>query len=480
MAVGTHEALARCLSQHVGFVWGALTNVVTTTIAYFVAPYAQLAHLMIIHLVGAVLVSTRYGMAISTFTAVTGALAFDYFCIPPLFAFALPDAHSVVIFAGMLGVALLVCWLNQGVREQRAMARASEARTQSLCELSLDLSRVTSVAELRTRAERHLVELFGASTKLSLQKPRGSRSRHSRLVGADSEPFGYISVDGPKRDSSAERELLLAACADRVADAFKRLALGEEARRAQVAADVERNRNALLSAVSHDMKTPLASILTAATSLLNAARPSSRGGAHDLLETIVQEAERMNALITNLLSVTRLEAGAATLNKEPEALDDLVFSVLSRFSARLSQRAIAVDVPGDLPLIPLDAVLVDQLIVNLLENALRYTPAGSAIDIRAWQEEARVVLEVADRGAGFAANEVALVFDKFYRGHAARRNDGGTGLGLTICRAVARAHGGDVTIGTRPGGGAAVQFSLACPPPARAVHLLSHLGRIPA
>jgi len=479
-SVSTHEALQRCVREHLGFVWGALTNVATTTIAFFVAPYAQLAHLMIIHLVGAVLVSTRYGMAIATFTAVTGALAFDYFCIPPIFAFALPDAHSVVIFAGMLGVALLVCWLNQGVREQRALARASEARTQSLCELSLDLSQVTSVGELRARAERHLLEMFGAGTKLSLQEPRKGRGHISCLVGTATEAFGYISLDGPVDGQSAERELLLAACADRVADAFKRLALGEEARKAQVAADVERNRNALLSAVSHDMKTPLASILTAGTSLLGVARRDPRDSSRELLETIVQEAERMNGLITNLLSVTRLEAGAAALHKEPEALDDLIFSVLSRLSARLSDRAVAVEIPDDLPLVPLDAVLIDQVLVNLLENALRYTPAGSPLDIRAWHEPARVVVEVADRGAGFADGEVELVFEKFYRGQAARRNDGGTGLGLTICRAVARAHEGDVSILARSGGGAAVRLTLPCPLPVHAIPHLTHLGRIPA
>jgi K+-sensing histidine kinase KdpD len=126
--------------QHVGFVWGALTNVITTSLAFWVAPHAQLAHLMIIHLLGAVLISTRFGMAVSTFTAITGALAFDYYCIPPIFAFALPDPHSVITFAGMLVVALLVCWLNQGLRLQRAAARESEARTQALCELASSAS----------------------------------------------------------------------------------------------------------------------------------------------------------------------------------------------------------------------------------------------------------------------------------------------------------------------------------------------------
>lgn len=466
---GSHERLSRVIRTHLGFVWGALTNVVTTSIAYFVAPHAELAQLMIIHLVGAVLISTRYGMKISTFTAVTGALAFDYFCIPPIFAFALPDTRSVMIFAGMLGVALLVCWLNQGLRAQRAVARESEARTQTLCELSLDLSQVTSTAELVARADRHLVDLFGERTRLLAGDGGAAKGMRLQAVGDAQQLFGYIAVDeGTLRGWEGDRRLLLAACADRVADAFKRLALGEAARHAQVSADVERNRNALLSAVSHDMKTPLAAILTAGTSLLSASRPAPHDSSRDLLLTIVQEAERMNGLISNLLSVTRLESGAVVLHKEPEALDDLVFGVLSRFSERLLDRKIDVVAPEDLPFVPLDAVLVDQLLVNLLENALRYTPPGSPIDIRLQGHDGEVTVEIADRGPGLSEQERGKVFDKFYRGQAAKRNDGGTGLGLTICRAVVRAHEGHISLSPREGGGTVARFSL---PFAAPIHL---------
>jgi two-component system sensor histidine kinase KdpD len=467
----THAALERVFRQHVGFLWGALTNVITTSIAYAIAPYAQLAHLMIIHLLGAVLISTRYGMVISTVTAISGALAFDYFCIPPIFAFALPDSHSVATFAGILMVALLVCWLNQGVRLQREAANASEARTRALCELSIDLSRVTSVQELSARAEQHLVNLFGQATSVLLDKnARPTAAAHPIKLG--DELVGYIqsAADGSTQSKPAERHLLLVACADHVADAWQRLALAEAAQRARVDADLERNRNALLSAVSHDMKTPLASILTAGTSLLGATR-LDRGSqvTRELLETIVQEAERMNDLITNLLSVTRLESGAAALNKTPEALDDLIFGVFSRFSGRLEGRAVSVDVPRDLPLIQVDPVLFDQVLVNLIENVLRYTPQRSPIDVLVNQAPGVVTVDVCDRGPGVLSAEREKVFDKFYRGSAAKRNDGGTGLGLTICRAVARAHDGDMSILPRDGGGAVVRFSL---PHSAIVHAL--------
>jgi two-component system sensor histidine kinase KdpD len=464
--------------ERFGFVWGAATNVVTTTLAFWVAPYAQLPHLMIIHLLGAVLISTRYGLVVSTFTAVTGSLAFDYFCMAPIFGFALPDAHSVVIFAGMLAVALFVCSLNQGLRDQRAIASASEARTLALCELSLDLSRVAGIGELVRHAEARLQHLFGADARISLHArpelaakpsagPDGEQRQDTNSV-VELQPvvvgeheLGQISIDPSSLGSSSavERRLLLAACADRVADALRRLTLADEARSAQVAAETERSRNALLSAVSHDMKTPLASILTAGTSLLS---PGSRTATttREMLETIVQETERLNGMITNLLSVTRLESGAAVLNRRLEALDDLIFGVLSRLSGRLEGRELRVDVPDDTPMVPMDPVLVDQLLVNVLENALRYTPADSPIDVRLYAQQGELCVEISDRGPGFGEHEQERVFERFYRGLAAGRNDGGTGLGLTICRAVARAHGGEVKVSSRPGGGASVRFSL--------------------
>jgi two-component system sensor histidine kinase KdpD len=454
--------LSRVFPERVGFVWGALTNVVTTTVAFGISPHAELAHLMIINLLGAVLISTRYGMVVSTFTAVAGVLAFDYFCMPPVFAFALPDVHYVFSFVGMLLVALLVCWLNQGVRCQRAAAHASEQRTQALCQLSLDLSQVTGAEQLLVRAQRHLRGLFGARAELRLTQAEAPSELGFCYQAVDDrqERLGYIRVEQDDRAGAAtERALLLTASADRIADALRRLALGDAARRAEVHAEMERNRSALLSAVSHDMKTPLASIMTAGSSLLSSSLKNDRT-ARELLETIVQESERMNAQITNLLSVTRLESGCAIVNKEVEALDDLVFTVLSRFSGRLDGRYVNVDIPADLPMVSVDPVLVDQLLVNLLENALRYTPDGSPLEIRAAMNGDVIMVEMCDRGPGVSAAERERVFDKFYRGQTAKQNDGGTGLGLTICRAVVLAHGGRIGIFERTGGGARVRFTL--------------------
>lgn len=471
---------------------GLLVTAFATALALAAAPHATLAHVMVIYLLGAVLVATRYGSAVSGFTIAASALCFDYFNIPPIFAFALPDVHSVLTLGGMLVTAIVVCVLLQRLRHQRTVARASEARTLALCELSLDLSEVSKIEALPHTAERHLTRLFGASTRVLVREPAlelrvslahegfelalAQRALETRElvtletgegivavqpIASGREPLGLVRVTFSADDPAHEREkrVLLAACADRIAVAVDRLALGAAAQRAHVEAEAERLRNELLSAMSHDLKTPLASILTAGTTLL---KPGGHGDRirRELLETIVEETERLNRLVTNLLSVTRLESGRVRLNKTPEALDDLVYGVLARLSGRLEGRAVDVEVAPELPFVSMDSVLVDQVLVNLIENVLRYTPAGSALTIRVLASEHEIRLEVADRGPGIASDEREKVFEKFYRGSHAKLNDGGSGLGLTICRAVARAHGGHVRIHARSGGGTVVEFVL--------------------
>jgi two-component system sensor histidine kinase KdpD len=383
-----------------------------------------------------------------------------------------------------------MCSLLQRLRHQRTLARESEARTLALCELSLDLSAVASVEELPRAARPHLERLFGSKASVLVGKDaRDLASSHTgaaerasarraletakveavetdlgtlvhQPITSRGEALGVVRVTlGSPAVEQHEQRLLLAACADRVAVAIDRLALEDSARRAHVDAEAERLRNELLSAMSHDLRTPLASILTAGTTLLKPGL-GEPGERRELLETIVDETERLDRLVTNLMSVTRLESGKVRLNKAPEALDELAYGVLSRLAGRLEGREVTVDAPADLPFVAMDAVLVDQVLVNLIENVLRYTPAGSPIAIRVHATEGEVAIEVADRGPGIPPEEREKVFDKFYRGSGARHKDGGSGLGLTICRAVARAHGGRIRVGARAGGGAVVEFLL--------------------
>ncbi len=478
------------LLEPAGYLAGALSAGVATALALAVAPHAALAHVMVIYLLGAVLVATRYGVAVSTFTIVTSALCFDYFNIPPIFAFAVPDPHSAATLGGMLLTAAVMCSLLQRLRYQRTLARASEARTLWLCELSLDLSAVASIEALLRAARPHLVRLFGATACVFVRNEAGEialpgmhREQHAcaqralrtarfqvtetdagtlacQPITSRRQTLGLVCLTlGAAAVEQHEQRVLLAACADRIAVAIDRLALADAARRAHVEAEAERLRNELLSAMSHDLRTPLASILTAGTTLLGSGAPADHVR-RELLATIVEETERLDRLVTNLMSVTRLESGRVRLNKAPEALDELTYGVLSRLAGRLAGREVVVDAPDGLPFVAMDSVLVDQVLVNLIENVLRYTPAGSPLAIRVRVGDGEAKLEVADSGPGIPVEEREKVFEKFYRGNLAKRNDGGSGLGLAICRAVARAHGGHIRIGARAGGGAVIEFVL--------------------
>jgi K+-sensing histidine kinase KdpD len=232
------------------------------------------------------------------------------------------------------------------------------------------------------------------------------------------------------------------------------------ARDAAIRAHIEETRSSLLSAVSHDLRTPLAAITGAATTLRDEGAAISGAQQADLLDTICEEAERLERLVRNLLDLTRLESGALEVRREWMPLEEIVGSALMRLEARLDGRPIRTDLSADLPLLSVDAVLVEQALVNLLENAAKYTPAGSEIAIAAHADAHAVSIDVADRGPGLTPGEEARIFDKFFRGRGAGSGTAGAGLGLAICRGVAHAHHGTLVASNRPGGGALFRMTL--------------------
>jgi two-component system sensor histidine kinase KdpD len=215
-----------------------------------------------------------------------------------------------------------------------------------------------------------------------------------------------------------------------------------------------------LSSVSHDLRTPLATITGAASSLLEEMDRLDPAARQELLQAIREEADRLNRLVNDLLDMTRLESGAIQVRKEWHPLEEIVGAALARFGKRLEDRPVTTWLPSDLPLVPLDGVLMGQLLINLLENALKYTPPRTPIEIAASVNNGEVRLEVADRGPGLPPGDEARVFDKFYRG-GQTRGGRGVGLGLTICRGIAEAHGGRISAENRPEGG--VVFRVALP-----------------
>jgi two-component system sensor histidine kinase KdpD len=282
------------------------------------------------------------------------------------------------------------------------------------------------------------------------------------LVGS-SGIVGVLGIHPSQSSRFAEPEQmhLLETFANQTALAIERAHLAVEAEQARIQIETERLRNSLLSSVSHDLRTPLATISGASESLLDENSTLDTTTRRELLQSINDEADRLNRLIRNLLDMTRLESGAIQMHKELYPLEEIVEGVLARLGehSRLNGHPLTTNIPADLPLVPLDSVLIEQVLTNLLENAIRYTPVGSLIEISAHTVDDAVMVEVADRGPGLNPGDEQRVFDKFYQAGASNTS-GGVGLGLTICRGIVEAHGGQIWAENRPGGGAVFYFTL--------------------
>jgi len=268
--------------------------------------------------------------------------------------------------------------------------------------------------------------------------------------------LGVVAFTG-REDVPLEQRAVLQGLTRQAAVAFERLRLAEEARSAALRARTEEMRSALLSTISHDLRTPLAVVTGAATALKDEASldgPTRRS----LVETICDEAERLERLVRNLLDMTRVQAGALKVKREWVPLEEIIGSARARLAKQLSGRTVHVELPETLTLVAVDPLLFEQVLLNLLENAVKYTPPGSPIDMMARVTATGIELEVCDRGPGFDPQESERLFEKFYRG--ARSIGGGAGLGLAVSRGIVEAHGGRISAVNRPGGGASFVVSL--------------------
>jgi two-component system sensor histidine kinase KdpD len=264
-------------------------------------------------------------------------------------------------------------------------------------------------------------------------------------------PIGVIGIDrdepGPLLTTEGRR--LLDALTDQVAIAIERITLAADIDRARVTAETERLRAALLTSISHDLRTPLASIIGAMTSLRSFDKAYDEQAREELMATIQTEAERLNRFIGNLLDMTRLESGAIEVKHDLVDVDEIIGTALQRAHRVLADHQIEVDIATDLPALPLDHLLFEQALFNLLDNAAKYAPADTIIRVRARRDEDQVVIEVIDEGPGIPPEEIERIFDKFYRVHAQDRQRAGTGLGLAISRGFVEALGGTITAGNR-------------------------------
>ena len=273
----------------------------------------------------------------------------------------------------------------------------------------------------------------------------------SRTVGA----IGIIFEDTATFDQ--EQIHALENFAHQAAMAIERALMGEEAQKALLRAETESLRNTLLSSLSHDLRTPLAAITGASTTLLQQDAVLDTNNKMELVQTVIEESEHLNRIIRNVLDMTRIESGAIKVKKEWLHIEEIVGAVLNRMSDKLRDHPASAKIPADLPLVPFDPLLIEQVLMNLLENALKYTPSGTRIDITAGIDNHKVIVEVSDRGPGIRPGEEDRIFEKFVRGSSSA---GGMGLGLTICKAIITAHGGRIWAENRPDGGAIFRFIL--------------------
>ncbi|HEX7480139.1 MAG TPA: ATP-binding protein, partial [Polyangiales bacterium] len=383
------------------------------------------------------------------------------------------------------------------IRQQERNALDREARTAALYSLSRDLASAPDEARAAKVLAEHAANVFRSGAAMVLSSPQALPVQaagvgdltddlthdgvvrwvleHGRPAGlgtdtvpgapilcmplaSNAEVLGVLALSPAERRTLHQDELeLLQAFTRQGSVAIERARFAEDAKAAALRARTEEMRSSLLSAVSHDLRTPLAAITGAATTLRDAdGVPLEQRS--DLLQTICEEAERLERLLGNLLDMTRVEARALGVKREWVPLEELIGSALTRLEGKLGSRVVETDLPTDLPLLGADPVLLEQVFVNLIENACKYTPPQTPIEVKARVANATVTIEIADRGPGIPAGDEERVFDKFYRGPHV--GIGGVGLGLPICRGIVDAHGGSIRAENRVGGGAVFRIDL--------------------
>ncbi|MCX6613048.1 MAG: sensor histidine kinase KdpD [Acidobacteria bacterium] len=476
------------------FLWIAAA----TAIAMMMRETISQTNIVMVYLLAVIAVASRYSRETAIFTSILGVASFDFFCVRPYLTFAVSDVEYLLTFLVMLFVSIVISTLTVRLRNQASAAIERENRTQSLFRLSKELADVQRLYEVAESLAAIAAGVFRSGVNVFLPDAEGKLSFRRRLANGLLPPvqeegvaqwcfdhglvagkesstlpgatvryqplsvrgkcFGVFAIEEPPRDS--EQVALLNALLAQAAQAMDRLVAREAARQAAVAAEGEQLRSSLLSAVSHDLRTPLTSIAGAASTLLDQRDQLGRERRDELLVSIGDESKRLNRLVGNLLEMTRLENGPVKLRLEWCSLEEIVGSVVDQMDDQFAGRELKVSVAPDLPLIEAEAQLLAQALQNLLENAVKYTPPASAIEVRAERAGSQLRLSVLDEGPGLPRGEEGRVFEKFYRGEdgGSRR---GVGLGLAIVKSIVQAHGGQVAASNRPGHGA--QFEILLP-----------------
>ena len=496
------RASSRAPHRLIGYVCAALASIATALIATPLLEIFNLVNIAMLFLLTVVLVAVRFGRGPSVVATIVGVMAFDFFFVPPRFSFAVSDFQYVMTFTVMLAVGLITGHLTAGLRYQAKVASHRESRSRALYEFARDLSGVLQGEQISETTQAIIQRAFRAKATLLLPDDEGRLqipepavsgldmgiaqwafdSVETAGIGTDTLPasnFFYLPLVAPMRTRGLlaiqpenrrwilvpEQRQQLDTFAALAAIALERVHYIEVAQDALIHMESERLRNSLLAALSHDLRTPLTSLvgisesLTMSTPALSSAQLQMAHALHD--ETL-----RMSALVSNLLDMAKIQSGEVKLNLQWQPLEEVVGSALRISATQLKEHQVRTKLARDLPLINFDAILIERVLCNLLENAAKYTPPGSHITLSAETNGSLINIMVYDDGPGLPVGREELIFEKFTRGERESAKPG-VGLGLAICRAIIEAHKGTIQAGVSPDGGACIVFSLplGTPPP---------------
>ncbi|ACM21331.1 osmosensitive potassium channel sensor histidine kinase KdpD, USP_OKCHK and GAF domain-containing [Geotalea daltonii FRC-32] len=482
-----------------GYATGVALVTAATLISKLVHNHIAPTNLVMIYLLVVVLAAVRLGRRAAILTATFSVLAFDFFIVPPHLTLAVSDSEYLITFLALFMVGVVISSLVATANERADAVRQREVQTSALYRLSRSLAAAVDVDSIVEAVVNNVGESLKAEVAVFLPdenrlKLHGvshdSRWGDKEQIAAESAFYSTRTEEGevmipdgsnhlylPLQTKGAVRGILgiklnveeehqnqqvrrlLDAFAAQTAMALERAHLARQAEHAQILQAREKLERALLNSVSHDLRTPLVSITGALSTLRNEGCAPHEKGRLELVDAAWEEAERLNRFVGNLLDMTRVEAGELKLKKEPCDIQDLVGCALAPLDARLQDREVLIDLSDDLPLVQMDMVFMTQVLVNLLENGMKYSTPRTPLAIWAKTDDDLIILAVEDRGPGVPEKELVKIFDKFYR-VPVPEGAGGTGLGLSICKGIVEAHGGTIRAENIEGGGLRVLVAI--------------------
>jgi len=482
------------------YLWSIVLVAIVTGLGFLIGARIEPTNLVMLYLLIVVIAAIYLGRGPAILASLLGVLAFDFLFILPYYTFAVSDTQYIITFIALFLVGMVISQLTARAREQADAAHQREAETAELYALSRDLAAAGELDDILHVLMQHVEQTFERNTVVLLPEnnhlvtrvasadlklgedeiavadwvyrhgdPAG---RHTNTLPAALLRYlplktargivGVLGVQGPEssiHDLTPQQRRLMEAFVSQAALAIERVQLSEQARQAQLLQATERLQTALLNSISHDLRTPLVSITGALTSLDEQSDSLKEEYRKSLIITAREEADRLNRLVGNLLSMTRIESGAIKLHLEPGDIQDLIGTALEQLGKRIANRKVQVDVPVNFPLVPMDFSLMVQVLVNVFDNAVKYSPEYCSIEVSVELEDDKTHIKIADRGEGIPPEDLTRIFDKFYRVQRPE-SVSGTGLGLSISKGIVEAHNGRIHAHSRDGGGTIIHIEL--------------------